>query len=147
MKNERVECTNGFYLNKTLRAKLMKILEGDLIEADRNYDLAASRKILSITTSLTREVEDTIGDIELHLAELRAQILTIVCSWVPSVEHIVWEKENGRIRIHCGFPINEDTIFEIKAAIKEKFQHHDLDKIMSEPMVQHEETLTWRWVC
>lgn len=132
---------------KSLKVRLEEILEEDLIEVDRSHDIKAARELLKTVTHVTGMVEDTIDDISMRLAKLRASILYSVFGKLPDVEMIEWDKEGGRVRIYCIEPLDGEPLQEIKDEIKAKHQEIDLDKVMTELQVHRGDTLTWRWVC
>lgn len=127
--------------------ELTASIDTDLLEAIRGYDLKAARSIQNDVAKLAEVVAEAIEDIQLHLGEHRAKVLSIVFSRMPGVFHIEW-RDNNNIRIHSMFPIDDSVLVGINFDLNKKLYDLDLQKIMDEPKLlnTNSSVLSWRWV-
>ena len=127
--------------------ELTASIDTDLLEAIRGYDLKAARSIQDDVSKLAEVVEEAIEDIQLHLGEHRAKVLSIVFSKMPGVFHIEW-RDNNNIRIHSRFPLDESVLVGINFELHKNLYDLDLEKIMDEPRIlnTNSSVLSWRWV-
>jgi len=124
------------------------LVEHELTDVERGYDIRAIEKILHVVNNVKDIVQDAMEDIELHLGEHRASILSVVLSYINSVHGLEWDG-TGKVTIETGMPLDDDIIRDLRHEIGDKHQELDLDKILTEPKyrIHERNVIYWTWVC
>jgi len=81
---------------ESLYLRIIKLVDNDLVDADRGNNLEEARRILAEIQKVDEEVRDVIVDIEDRLANHRAIVLSSLFGFLAKKDIGVYEIKTGR---------------------------------------------------